>query len=50
MLRLIYREHTEGNVKIREMIDRVNDTDRRSHEARKLVFVDTDKGWKAKAA
>ena len=50
MLRLIYREHAEGNVKIREMIDRVNDTDRRSYEARKLVFVDTDKGWKAKAA
>ena len=50
MLRLIYREHTEGNVKIREMIDRVNDTDRRDHETRKLVFVDTEKGWKAKAA
>ncbi len=50
MLRLIYREHAEGNVKIREMIDRVADTDRRDHETRKLVFVDTDKGWKAKAA
>ena len=50
MLRLIYREHAEGNVKIREMIDRVNDTDRRDHETRKLVFVDTDKGWVAKAA
>lgn len=50
MLQLIYREHAEGNVKIREMIDRVNDTDRRDHEAKKLVFVDTDKGWVAKAA
>lgn len=50
MLRLIYREHAEGNVKIREIIERENDMDRKSHEARKLVFVDTARGWTAKAA
>lgn len=50
MLRLIYREHAEGNVKIREIIDRENDMDRKDHEAKKIVLVDTDKGWRAKAA
>lgn len=50
MLRLIYREHAEGNVKIREMIERENDTDRKDHDPKKLVFVDTAQGWMKKAA
>jgi len=50
MLRLIYREHAEGNVKIREMIERENDMDRRDHATKKLIFVDTAQGWVKKAA
>ena len=50
MLRLIYREHAEGNVKIREIIERENDMDRKDHDAGKIVMVETDKGWRAKAA
>lgn len=50
MLRLIYREHVEGNVKIREMIERENDTDRKDHDTKKLIFVDTAQGWMKKAA
>lgn len=50
MLRLIYQEHAEGNVKIREMIERENDTDRKDHDPKKLVFVDTAQGWMKKAA
>ena len=50
MLRLICREHAEGNVKIREIIDRENDMDRKTQESTKLVFVDTPRGWEAKAA
>jgi putative transcriptional regulator len=46
MLRLLYREHAEGNVKIREIIERENDVDRKE----KIVLVETDKGWRAKAA
>ncbi|MGE0558064.1 MAG: helix-turn-helix domain-containing protein [Burkholderiales bacterium] len=50
MLRLIYREHAEGNVKIREIIDRENDMDRKNRDAAKMIFVDTDRGWVPKAA
>ncbi len=50
MLRLIYQEHAEGNVKIREMIERENDTDRKERDTKKLVFVDTAEGWMKKAA
>jgi len=50
MLRLIYREHVEDNVKIRELIDRVNDLDRKSHDVAKMIYVDTARGWVSKAA
>lgn len=50
MLRLICREHAEGNVKIREIIDRENNADRKTQESKKLVFIDTARGWEAKAA
>jgi putative transcriptional regulator len=50
MMRLIYREHAEGNVKIREIIERENDMDRKDHDPTRIVLVDTDKGWRAKAA
>lgn len=50
MMRLIYREHAEGNVKIREIIEREHDMDSKDHDAGKIVMVDTDKGWRAKAA
>ncbi|HEX9782635.1 MAG TPA: helix-turn-helix domain-containing protein [Opitutaceae bacterium] len=50
MLRLIYREHAEGNVKIREIIEREHDMDKKDHDPGKIVLVETDKGWRAKAA
>lgn len=50
MLRLIYREHAEGNVKIREIIDRENDMDRKGREVAKMIFVDTAQGWVSKTA
>ena len=50
MLRLIYREDAEGNVKIREIIDRENDADRKDREVTKMIFVDTAQGWVSKAA
>jgi DNA-binding transcriptional regulator YiaG len=50
VLRLIYLEHVDGNVKIRATIDRENDMALETEETTKLVFVDTHRGWKAKAA
>lgn len=50
MLRLIYREHAEANVKIREIMEGENDMDRKQHDPAKIVLVETDKGWRAKAA
>jgi hypothetical protein len=37
-------------VKIREIIERENDMDRKDHDAGKIVVVETEKGWRAKAA
>lgn len=48
-IRAIYREIAEGNVSFMELVERLNDQDRKDHE-RKLVFKETDKGWMAKAA
>jgi DNA-binding transcriptional regulator YiaG len=46
-LRAIYREHMEGNAHIREIVNRLNDLDRRHYE--RQVFEDTPEGWKAAA-
>lgn len=43
-LRAIYRETIEGNAQIREIVARLNDTDRR--EAERLAFEDTPEGWR----
>ena len=48
MFRAIYVETIEGNVKLKEMIERVADLDRKADE--KMVFQDTDEGWMPKAA
>jgi putative transcriptional regulator len=50
VLRALYREHAEGNVRIREMIETQNDVDRRDHDAKKLVLFETEQGWQTKAA
>lgn len=43
VFRAIYLETIDGNVKLRELIERVADLDRKVDE--KLVFQDTDNGW-----
>jgi putative transcriptional regulator len=48
MLRAIYLETIDGNVKLKEMIERTADLDRRDDE--KMVFHDTEAGWLAMAA
>jgi DNA-binding transcriptional regulator YiaG len=48
MFRAIYLETVDGNVKLKEMIERVADLDRKEEE--KMVFQDTDAGWFPKAA
>lgn len=48
MLRAIYLETIDGNVKLKEMIERTANLDRRDDE--KMVFHDTDAGWFAMAA
>lgn len=47
-LRALYREHAEGNAKIREIVDRLNDMDQREFE--KSLFQETDRGWVPAAA
>ncbi|TAL96593.1 MAG: helix-turn-helix domain-containing protein [Paraburkholderia sp.] len=43
MLRAIYLETIDGNVKLKEMIEQTADLDRR--EGEKMVFHDTERGW-----
>lgn len=50
MLRAFYREVAEGNAGIQELIERLNDIDRKDGEKAKVVLQETAKGWQAKAA
>jgi putative transcriptional regulator len=43
MIRAIYLETIDGNVKLKELIERTADLDRK--EVEKMVFHDTDAGW-----
>ena len=47
LLRAFYLEFLDGNVKLKEMVDRLVDLDRKDDE--KTVFEDTDTGWKRAA-
>ena len=49
-LRAIYREVAEGNAGLQELVERLNDLDRKHHDKSKVVLHETDKGWQAKAA
>ncbi|RKP59048.1 helix-turn-helix domain-containing protein [Pararobbsia silviterrae] len=48
MFRAIYLETIDGNVKLKELIERIADLDRRDDD--KMIFEDTDAGWLPKAA
>jgi putative transcriptional regulator len=48
MLRAIYIETIDGNVKLKEMIEHTANLDRREEE--KMVFHDTGHGWLPLAA
>ncbi len=48
MFRAIYLEAVDGNVKLKEMIERAADLDRKPEE--KMIFQDTEEGWFPKAA
>jgi DNA-binding transcriptional regulator YiaG len=48
-IRAIYREYAEGNAKIVETIERLNDLDRAEKQP-KLLFEETDHDWQPKAA
>jgi DNA-binding transcriptional regulator YiaG len=49
-LRAIYREVAEGNAGLQELVERLNDLDRKDHEKSKMILRETEKGWQAKAA
>ncbi len=48
MFRAIYLETVDGNVRLKELIERVAELDRSDDQ--KLVFQDTDQGWFARSA
>ncbi len=48
LIRAFYLEFLDGNVKLREMVDRLVDLDR-PYRDEKAVFEDTDTGWKIAA-
>lgn len=48
-VRKLYLEYIDSNKKIVELIDKLNQLDRLEHDG-KRTFIDTDKGWRPKAA
>ncbi len=48
VLRLIYREHVEGNKKVRDMIERISQLNREARKAR-IEIEETDSGWRTAA-
>lgn len=50
-IRAIYREIAEGNAHIVDLVNRLNEMDRLTHEKKeqRLVFEETSEGWKAAA-
>ena len=48
-IRALYRECANGNAHIIELVEKLNDADRK-HIGRKWTFEDTDTGWRTKAA
>jgi DNA-binding transcriptional regulator YiaG len=48
MLRAIYLETIDGHVKLKKLIERAMDLDRKSNE--KMIFQDTESGWLTHAA
>jgi DNA-binding transcriptional regulator YiaG len=48
MFRALYLETIDGNVKLKELIERIADLDRKSED--KMIFQDTECGWLPKAA
>ena len=47
-LRALYREHAEGNARIREIVDRLNEMDQKAQK--KMILEETEQGWRDKAA
>lgn len=48
MLRVLYREHVEGDGKIRELVERLSELNRDAHR-NKIELEETDIGWQAAA-
>lgn len=47
-LRAIYREHVDGNAKIQEIVDRLNEIDQQTYE--RFLFEETSGVWEPRAA
>lgn len=47
MMQLLYLETVNGNVKIKELVERLADLDRQQQD--KMIFEDTSKGWREAA-
>jgi DNA-binding transcriptional regulator YiaG len=47
LLRAIYSESLNGNVQIKDMIERLNELDRIERDERHFEFKETEEGWRA---
>ena len=47
LLRAIYTENLNGNVHIKDMIERLNELDRIERDERRFEFMETEEGWRA---
>ena len=48
-LRALYREHVEGNARIQDIVDRLNEMDQKAYQQR-VVYEKAANEWRAQAA
>ena len=49
MLRALYKEHVDGDGRIREMVERLSELNREAHRAERLELEETASGWRSAA-
>ncbi|MDB6061537.1 MAG: transcriptional regulator [Verrucomicrobiaceae bacterium] len=50
LLRFIYKDCVDDKSSIKDMVDRLNQLDKKEHVAMQIQFVETENGWQKKVA
>lgn len=50
LLRVLYREHVDGDGTVRDLVEQLGDSNRDAHTMKNIELEDAEQGWTAKAA